>query len=117
MAVHMRLAAGIAGCSDDAASPEFYRFNSRWDGIVHGQRVTVFAGSLRADPARGVLLVKAMPKDGNRRGRHFDGPKGSGSLTLVGWAGGRLKLLAENGDSVWFEVPVNGKERTLPHAG
>ena len=105
VAIQMRTQNGIRGCAEGAPAPEIYRFNSRWDGIVRGQRVTVFAGSLASDPKRGVLLVKSMPADGARRGRHFEGPPGAGTLRLVGWNGDTLKIIAENGQLVWFEVP------------
>jgi len=107
MATHMNARGGINACADDILAPDFYRFNSRWDGVVNGQRVTVFAGCLRGNPKQGVMLVRSLPKDEARKaGRHIDGPAGSGSLRLVGWAKNRLKVLAENGDSVWFEVPA-----------
>jgi hypothetical protein len=102
---HMHYPAGISVCTDDAVAPEFYRFNSRWDGMLRGQRVTVFAGSLRGDPSKGVLLVHTLPKDTSRRyGRHVAGPADCGSLRLVGWSGNRLKLLAENGESIWYAL-------------
>jgi hypothetical protein len=107
MAVQMNYQSGISGCADDAVAPEFYRFNSRFDGIVNGQRVTVFAGSLRGDPLKGVLLVRALPADeGRRGGRHIGGPAGCGTLRLVGWTGTRLKTIASNGDAIWFDVPA-----------
>jgi hypothetical protein len=51
---------------------------------VNGQHVTVFAGTLRGDPSKGVLLVRSSPKDLS--------------------PGNRLKMLAENGDSIWFAL-------------
>lgn len=107
MAILMNTQHGISACPDDVVAPEIYRFNSRFDGVVRGQRVTVFAGSLRGDPRQGVLLVRVLPMDeGRRGGRHYSAPKGCGTLRLVGWSGDRLKLIARSGESIWFELPI-----------
>jgi hypothetical protein len=103
----MHRPAGIKVCGANQPVPDYYSFNSRWDGTVNGQRVTVFAGALRGNPHQGVLLVRAFPQDRLReQGRQIAGPASAGLLRLIGWAGSRLKVLAENGDAIWFEVPV-----------
>jgi len=98
--------AGIAKCGHDAAEPAYYHFNSRFDGVIGGQRVTVFAGALRGDPTQGVLLVRALPADGKRRGRQINGPAGAGTLKLVGSKNGRMQVLAQRGDSIWVDLPA-----------
>lgn len=98
--------AGLEKCGPGELPPEFYRINNKWSGTVEGRRVTVYAGSLRHNPAKGVLVMRTLPLDSRRMGgRHCTVPENGGAFEIVESRGTRLRIAMGNGGSFWFEIP------------
>jgi hypothetical protein len=107
--IQFRKAASMSNverCGARELPPEFYRINNKWTGWVDGQRVTVYAGSLRHNPAKGVLVLRCLPHDSRRiGGKHCTVPQNGGALEIVECRGARLRVAMAKGGSFWFEVP------------
>ena len=98
--------AGVTRCSPRELPMEFYRVTSKWSGVVDGQRVTVYAGAYSHNPAKGVLVLRALPLDGHRvAGKHCTVPQDRGALEIVESKGTRLRIAMAKGGSFWFEIP------------
>lgn len=97
---------GIEKCHPSELAPDFYKMKSRWRGIVDGRHVAIYAGALRHNPAKGVLVMRTLPSDSRRiGGRHCSIPAESGALQIVEVRGNRLRITMDNGGSFWFEIP------------
>ena len=98
---------GITKCHPAELGQEFYQLCNRWQGIVDGKHVTVYAGALRHNPARGVLLMRSLPADSRRLGgRHCRIPPNCGALEIIEVRGNRLRVAMANGGDFWFEIPA-----------
>lgn len=98
--------AGVERCGFGELPAEFYRITNKWSGVVEGRHVTVYAGSLRHNPDKGVLVMRMLPLDIRRiGGRHCTVPQNGGALEIVECHGTRLRIAMANGGSFWFEIP------------
>ena len=100
------IVAGVEKCGPTELPTEFYRITNKWTGTVEGRHLTVYAGSLRHNPAKGVLVMRTLPLDSRRlSGRHCTVPHNGGALEIVESRGTRLRIAMANGGSFWFEIP------------
>lgn len=98
--------AGVEKCGSTELPAEFYRIVNKWSGTVEGRHVTVYAGCLRHNPAKGVLVMRTLPLDSRRvGGRHCTVPQNAGALEVVESHGTRLRIAMASGGSFWFEIP------------
>lgn len=98
---------GIEKCHPAELAPEFYKMKNRWRGSIDGRLVSVYAGALRHNPTKGVLVLRTLPVDSRRlAGRHCPIPANSGALEIAEIRGNRLRIAMENGGSFWFELPA-----------
>ena len=98
--------AGVEKCGPTELPAEFYRISNKWSGSVEGRHVTVYAGCLRHNPDKGVLVMRTLPLDSRRvAGRHCAVPHNAGALEIVESHGARLRIAMANGGSFWFEIP------------
>ena len=97
---------GIEKCHPSELAPEFYKMNNRWRGVIDGKHVTLYAGALRRNPEKGVLVLKTLPTDSRRIGRHCSIPADCGMLEIVEVRGNRLRIAMSRGGSFWFEIPA-----------
>ena len=103
---------GIEKCQSAELPAEFYSLTSKWSGAVEGRRVTVYAGCLRHNPTKGILVLRTLPADSKRvSGKHCTVPENSGALEIVESNGSRLRIRSASGKQFWFEIP-----RTLRRA-
>ena len=99
---------GIEKCHPNELAPEFYRMTNCWRGTLDGKHVTVFAGALRHNPDKGVLILRTLPADSRRiGGRQCTIPAGSGALEITEVRGNRLRIAMANGGCFWFELPAS----------
>jgi hypothetical protein len=97
---------GIERCSPVELPAEFYSLTNRWTGTVNGKVTIVYAGALRHNPAKGVLVVRTLPMDAKRiAGKHCSLPTDGGALTILESRGSRLLIGCESGERFWFDVP------------
>ncbi len=97
---------GVERCNPAELPPEFYKLNNKWSGMVDGHLVTVYAGSLRHNQAKGVLVLRTLPADSRRvSGKHCTVPEDGGALEIVETRGTRLRIAMAKGRSFWFEIP------------
>ena len=97
---------GIQKCHPSELAPEFYRMTNCWRGSINGKHVSVYAGALRHNPAKGVLIMRTLPADTRRiGGRHCSIPADSGALEITEVRGNRLRIAMANGGCFWFELP------------
>ena|SRR5579872_3987605 len=97
---------GIQKCHPAELAPDFYKMRNCWKGVVDGKQVIVYAGALRHNAAKGVLVMRTLPTDSRRiGGRHCVIPAGSGALQIVEVRASRLRISMEKGGSFWFEIP------------
>ena len=103
---------GVEKCHPAELPAEFYSLTNKWSGAVDGRRVTVYAGCLRHNPAKGVLVLRTQPADGKRiSGKHCTVPENSGAFEIIESSGSRLRIRSASGKQFWFEIP-----RRLPTA-
>jgi len=76
-------------------------FNSRWQGEVNGQWVTVLAGYAKGDRQQGVLWVAAENTDDRSP---YLAPQPGGALQILSADGTRLTLTDESGSEYLFDV-------------
>ena len=79
-----------------------------WRGIIDGGKLTIdfYAGALRHNPGKGVLVIRTLPEDSKRiAGKHCTVPTNRGALTILESRGNRLLIGMELGGSFWFEIP------------
>jgi hypothetical protein len=97
---------GIEKCHPAELPAEFYRLTNRWSGSVNGKLTILYAGALRHNPAKGVLILRVLPDDSKRiAGKHCTVPTNRGALTILESRGNRLLIGMEQGGSFWFELP------------
>ncbi len=97
---------GIEKCHAAELPPEFYILTNRWSGSVHGQLTTIYAGALRHNPSKGVLVMRTVPADSKRlAGKHCTVPTNRGALTILESRGNHLRIGMADGGHFWFEIP------------
>jgi hypothetical protein len=97
---------GIEKCHPAELPAEFYNLTNRWSGSVSGKLTIVYAGALRHNPSKGVLILRTLPDDSKRiAGKHCTVPANSGALTILESRANRLLIGLERGGSFWFEIP------------
>jgi hypothetical protein len=97
---------GIEKCNPAELPAEFYILSNRWTGVVNGKLTIVYAGALRHNPKKGVLVARTLPQDAKRiAGKHCSVPAGCGALTILESRGTRLLIGSDSGGRFWFEVP------------
>lgn len=97
---------GIEKCHPAELPAEFYRLTNRWSGSIDGKLTIVYAGALRHNPGKGVLVMRTLPEDSKRiAGKHCTVPTNRGALTILESRGNRLLIGMELGGSFWFEIP------------
>ncbi|HXW51165.1 MAG TPA: hypothetical protein VEJ41_04170 [Candidatus Acidoferrales bacterium] len=97
---------GIEKCHPAELPAEFYNVTNRWSGSVNGKLIIIYAGSLRHNPAKGVLVMRTLPDDSKRiAGKHCTVPTNRGSLFILESQGTRLLIGMADGGSFWFEIP------------
>ena len=97
---------GIEKCHSAELPAEFYRLTTKWSGALEGRHVTVYAGCLRHNPAKGVLVLRTLPADSKRvGGKHCTVPENSGALEIVESSGSGLRIRSASGKQFWFEIP------------
>jgi hypothetical protein len=97
---------GIERCHPAELPPEFYSLNNRWTGTVNGKLTIIYAGALRHNQAKGVLVMRTLPADLKRiAGKHLTVPTDRGALTILESRGNRLLIGSQDGGRFWFEVP------------
>lgn len=80
------------------------RVENAWGGIVDGNRVSLWAGSLVADPNQGAIYVfYNYPYRGWQV--QFPTAEKHGSLRIVAEQNNRLELVANDGSIFYFDVP------------
>lgn len=98
---------GIEKCHPAELPPEFYALTNRWTGIVNGKHTTIFAGALRHNQTKGVLVLRSLPADSKRvGGRHCTVPANSGALRIVERQGNRLLISMQRGGYFWYDLPI-----------
>lgn len=97
---------GVERCNSSELPAEFYRLTNKWSGMVEGRQVIVYAGSLRHNPDKGVLVLRTLPLDSRRiGGKHCTVPQDGGVLEIVESRGTQLRIAMAKGGSFWFEIP------------
>jgi hypothetical protein len=97
---------GIEKCHPAELAAEFYSLTNKWSGVIGGRHVSVYAGCLRHNQARGVLVLRTLPSDSRRiSGKHCTVPQDGGALEIVESRGVRLRIAMAKGGSFWFEIP------------
>jgi hypothetical protein len=97
---------GIEKCHSAELPAEFYSLTNKWSGSVDRQRVTVYAGCLRHNRLKGVLVLRTLPLDIRRvSGKHCTVPENSGPLEIVESNGSKLRIRSASGRQFWFEIP------------
>ena len=83
-----------------------YNFVNLWQGVMNGQQVNVYAGSLRGNSRQGVLVVMAANHDLTwTQPRVIMMPVNSGPAKLIGSIGTTLKVATTSGFTMTFSVP------------
>ena len=96
---------GIHKCHPNELAPEFYRMTNCWRGNIGGKHVTLYAGVMRHNPAKGVLVLRTLPSDSRRlSGRQCNVATNSGALEIVEVRGDRLCVAMANGGNFWVQV-------------
>jgi hypothetical protein len=88
---------------------------NRWQAILNGEPIQVFAGALYEDSQQGLIIV-LFPSPAGR----FYTPTGAGAVRITAESGMRLTLLADDGTTFYFDVPsrlyVAGLDTTVEPA-
>ena len=97
---------GIEKCHPAELPAEFYMLTNKWSGAIDGRRVTVYAGCLRHNPTKGVLVLRTLPADSRRvSGKHCTVPENSGAFEIVESGRAKLRIRLASGKHFWFEIP------------
>jgi hypothetical protein len=99
--------------------PSVARINNRWQGIVDGEYVTIWAGAPTNDLEQGILFIwRTYAKREHSRGARYLTPEKAGSIRIVDVQANRLILSTEDGDVFYFDVPgerfVSSLEEEVP---
>ena len=83
-----------------------YLINNRWQGVVDGEYVTIWAGALTKTPDQGILLIwrTYANRDHSRDARYLT-PEKAGSIRIAEVQANRLILNTEDGHVFYFDVP------------
>jgi len=97
----------------EGAFPSFeFTIQNRWQAIMNGEPIQVFAGSLFDDSQQGLIIVL-----GASSGGRYNTPIKAGAVRITTESGLRLTLLADDGTTFYFDVPsrlyVAGLETTV----
>ena len=87
--------------------PSQAKIQNRWQGIVNGDYVIVFAGSLGSDSEQGIIYVQQISS--NKRSTtwtSYPTPERRGSVRIVQAEIFRLVLDTGNGNTFYFDVPA-----------
>ena len=104
----------VTGIFSDTYGPLVKSFvpSSHWQGIHNGQRTFVYAGARAhdsiSDPIsdQGIVYLVVHSADFyTRTEAEFVAPGLTGLLTVVAEVGLRLTLIAESGDTLYFDIP------------
>jgi hypothetical protein len=99
---------GIEKCHPSELPAEFYAVTNRWTGSVNGKLMVIYAGALRHNPSKGVLVMRVLPDDGKRiAGKHCTVPANGGALTILDRRHDSLLIGMANGGSFWFQIPTS----------
>lgn len=96
------------GIIEDGESPfsASFVFRNRWQEILDGQHVIVYAGSVKSDSSQGVILVwEVSPDFSNSVDNVYPSPVTDGPLQIVAVDNLRLVLETQNGLTLYFDVP------------
>jgi hypothetical protein len=97
---------GIEKCHPAELPVQFYALTNKWSGTIDGRRVTVYAGCMRHNQTKGVLVLRTLPADSKRvSGKHCTVPENSGALEIVESDGSRLRIRSASGKQFWFQIP------------
>jgi hypothetical protein len=97
---------GIEKCHPSELPSEFYNLTNKWSGTIDGQRVIVYAGCMRHNRTKGVLVLRRLPADARHvSGKHCTVPEHGGVLEIIESRGTRLRIAMAKGGSFWFEIP------------
>lgn len=105
-------AIGIFEVSYGPGVPQVYAMSTLWKGIVNGQRTLVYAGARvdtsgpTPDTSQGLVVVQVYSTDlTNKSTVEYEAPGATGILTITVAIDYRLTLMAENGSTLYFDVP------------
>lgn len=92
------------GIVEDGESPfaTSFVFKNRWQEVVDGQRIIVYAGSTKSDASQGIVLVWEVSRDFNQV---YPSSVREGALRVLAANDLRLTLTTESGTSLYFDVP------------
>jgi len=92
--------------SDQATFPRgMYTINNRWQDVISGQHLQVFAGADGTNPAQGIVIVQTVSLDLQTiNDMVYKAPTQNGALRVVAANGTRLMLTTTNGQSVVFDA-------------
>jgi hypothetical protein len=96
------------GIIEDGESPfsASFVFKNRWQQVVGGQRIIVFAGSKKSDPSQGVVVVWEISTDQvNSVNNVYPTSIRDGALRIVAATGLRLTLAGAGGRPFYFDAP------------
>lgn len=83
------------------------KIENHWQGIVNGNRVTVFAGAWVSDPSQGFISVKISSNKGPAVWSYHPSVTKSGALCIVDVKDSRLMIQQANDKkSLYFDVPA-----------
>jgi hypothetical protein len=78
---------------------------NRWQSLVGGQNIQVYAGSTGQNPDNGVVVVmETSPDRTQTTSQFYPAPSGAGPLTITSENGLVLSLQAENGQQFNFDL-------------
>jgi hypothetical protein len=97
----------------EGAFPSFaFTIQNRWQAILNGEPIQVFAGALFEDSQQGLVIVFGVSSGGR-----YNTPTRAGAVRITEESGLRLTLLADDGTTFYFDVPsrlfVAGLETTV----
>lgn len=96
---------GIIETAQIPLSGAQYAINNHWQGLVNGEHVAVFAGSLSDDPHQGVVVLMTISVDlQHTSSQVYLTPLKVGSLSVVATVGTRLTLRSPTGAAFAFDA-------------
>lgn len=107
----------IAGVYDTSVAPfgvpRAYAMANRWQDVVNGERTIAYAGARKdtsgATPIinKGLIVVVVYSIDlSNRSIVEYEAPGETGILRITSVDGYRLSLTAQNGATLYFDIPT-----------
>lgn len=87
--------------------PSQAKIQNRWQGIVNGDYVIVFAGSLANDSEQGIVYIQQISSDKrSTTWTSYPTPEKSGAVHIVQAETFRLVLNTDGGNTLYFDVPA-----------